>query len=86
MNPITQILKRLVAKSPKIFQVIKWISILVVLVTGLPGFLESVGITLPPDLLVLENKAIAIAGIVGAVISQLTVDTPEATQKVLESK
>lgn len=86
MNPITEILKRLMAKSPKIFKVIKWISILVVLVTGLPAFLVSVGITLPPELLVLENKAIAIAGIVGAIISQLTVDTPEATKQVLESK
>lgn len=74
-----ELVSRLFSKTPAFFKVIQVISTIVVVVTGLPGLLESIGITLPPALTALESKVVAIAGVVSLFISSLPVTTPVAT-------
>lgn len=78
MNPIldflTEIVVRLRNKSPKFFKVLQVISILVALIPGIPTFLDYLGIVLPDFLIAIENKTIAIAGIVAAFLTGLPVE------------
>ena len=67
---IKELIARLFSKNPIFFKIIQVISALVVIITGLPEFLTSIGITLPSNLLALENKTIAIASIVAMIIAQ----------------
>jgi uncharacterized membrane protein len=75
-NFIREIYKRLVAKSPKFFQVIQWLSTAALIVSGLPGIFEELGITLPQELAVFQSKVVAWAAVVALVISKLTVADP----------
>lgn len=70
---IKELINRLGAKSPKFFVIISKIAILCGLITGLPGLLVQFGITLPPDMLLLQNKVVAWAAVIAALISKLTV-------------
>lgn len=74
-----ELVGRLFSKTPAFFKVIQVISTIVSIVTGLPVLLQSVGITLPEPFAALENKVIAIAGLVSLFISSLPVSTPVAT-------
>ena len=78
-NPIlaflSEIVGRLGSKSPKFFKIIQIIAAIATLVPGIPAFLDYLGITLPDFLIAIENKTIAIAGLVATFISGLAVDT-----------
>jgi len=76
---LAELVARLFSKTPVFFKVIQVISVIVTVVTGLPGLLESVNITLPPALSVLQSKIAAIAGLVSLFISSLPVTTAVST-------
>jgi hypothetical protein len=76
---IAETLKRLFAKSPKFFNIIKVIAIIVTLITGLPSLLESLGVVLPPSIAVLSSKVVSIASFVALIIAQLTVSDSSNT-------
>lgn len=74
----TELIARLLSSNPKFFKVIQVLSAITALITGLPDFFTSIGVSLPPNLLLLENKSIAIASIVAMIIAQLPKnDTPK---------
>lgn len=70
---LIELVQRIGKKSPKFFQIISWISGISTAITGLPGFLKLFDITLPAPFNILSNKAVAIASLVGLIISNLTV-------------
>jgi carbon starvation protein CstA len=76
---LAELVVRLLGKTPHFFKIIRMISIIIAIITGLPTFLQSAGVDLPAawDSVVLQ--VISIAGMVGAFISQLTVTTEEKT-------
>ena len=80
-NPILSFLTELVvrfrSKSPLFFKIIQWVSVAVTLVTGVPEFLEYLGVTnLPEWATVLQSKVASIAALVAVFLSGLPVDTP----------
>ena len=78
---LQQLVARLKAKSPFFFKVITTLSGVTAFITGIPVLLTDFGVTqLPAIVTTFENKTIAIAAIVGGVISKLTVDTPDTKQ------
>lgn len=83
LNILQQLIARLRAKSPKLFQVITTISAIAAFVTGIPELLDHFGVVLPEALAPLANKAVAICATIVTVISSLTVDTPKATKNVI---
>lgn len=76
-----QIIKRFVAPSPTFFKVVKYISVAVALITGLPAFLQENGIVLPEAIEVISSKVIMWAGVVSALIAQLTVNDQAKVEK-----
>jgi hypothetical protein len=58
---------------------IRNISIVIALITGLPAFLAENGLDLPDAIDVISNKVVSIAGIIAAIIAQISVpyDTVE---------
>lgn len=97
-NPILDFLKeifiRLGADSPKFFKVIKWIAAAAALITGLPAFIDFLGVTLPDWAIALESKTVAIAAAIAAFIAALPVKndpevivaTSDAEAEVIETK
>lgn len=83
LSILQQLVARLKAKSPKLFQVITTISTIAAFVMGIPELLEQFSITLPEVVQPLASKAVAICSLIVAFISALTVDTPKATEAVL---
>lgn len=75
-NYIIEFFKRLGAKTPTFFKVLNYLSIATVIVTGLPGVLEELGITLPAWAEVLQSKAAAIAAIISTILTKLPTETP----------
>ena len=87
MNNLTflqELIARWKAKSPTFFKVISTITAIAAFITGIPELLTEFGIVLPDFLQAISNKTIAIATLVGFIISKLTVATPAATARVLE--
>lgn len=76
---LQEIVARLKAKSPAFFKVINWIAAITTVLTGLPGLLIQLGITLTPALTILENKTVAIASMAALLISKLTVANATTT-------
>jgi len=70
---VSEIFQRLTSKTPKFFVIWQWISATVAAVTGLPGFLQDIGVTLPKALAIGENKIVAIASLVALVMAKLPV-------------
>lgn len=69
---LTQTIKRFLSANPSYFKIVNVILTIVAVVTGLPDFLAQFGIVLPEWASVLSSKTIAIAAIVGRVLTQLT--------------
>jgi hypothetical protein len=65
------LVNRFLTNNPKFFKVIQVISVVIAAVTGLPLFIEQIGVVLPETITVLSNKIIAIASVVAALIAQL---------------
>lgn len=93
---IIELVVRLKSKSPKFFKIIQHVALAVTLFTGLPEFLESVGVTnLPEWATFLQSKIAGIIGVVafilaGLPIDQTPTDKPDVvlpfTDKVNEAK
>lgn len=78
-NYIIEFFKRLGAKTPTFFKVLNYLSIATVIVTGLPGILEELGIALPAWAETFQSKAVAIASLIATVLTKLPTDTPVVT-------
>lgn len=89
-NPIlsflTELVVRLRTKSPLFFKILQWVSIGVTLVTGVPEFLEYLGVkNLPEWATLLQSKSAGIAALVGIFLAGLPVVNPEPVEVVKES-
>lgn len=79
-NPIIlkflqEFINRLGAKNPTFFKIFSWIGGLATIVSGIPEFIQWLGVTnLPSWFTIFENKAIGIAGFVVFIMSNLTVN------------
>lgn len=72
-----QLIKRFFSSNPKFFKYIQYVSLAISAITGLPELLGYLGIPLTGIWLTFANKAIALSGIIAAVIAQLpNPDTP----------
>jgi hypothetical protein len=69
----TELLIRLFGDTPWFFRVVRVVSIVLAIITGLPGLLESAGIVLPEAIAAISSQVIFIASILAAFIAQLTV-------------
>jgi hypothetical protein len=78
---LLQIIKRLTLESPKFFKVFQIIGIVASLITGIPEFLELIGVHLPQSIAFFANKTIAIAGSVVVFMATLTVKNPNEILK-----
>lgn len=58
---LKELFQRFSTKSPKFFRIFQLLSGVCTALTGLPEFLQMMGINLPPELTVLQNKAVAYA-------------------------
>jgi hypothetical protein len=83
LNFLQQLIARWKASSPTFFKVITTLSAITAFITGIPMLLTDLGVNLPSFLVAFENKTVAIAATVGALIAKLTVATPSATNQVL---
>lgn len=72
-NTLT-ILERLTGPTPKFFQTIRNVGIILSAVSGLLMSLQTQGIDLPEALVVLADKAYLLAGAITTLISSLTID------------
>lgn len=83
-NPLWQFLQELFqrfsTKSPTFFKIFQLISSILVAITGLPSFIQSLGLTLPPALMVLENKAVAFAAM-GVLFTSLLTSQSKVVDK-----
>lgn len=70
---LIEIVMRMGKKSPKLFVYIQWASGLITAITGIPAFLEGIGVSVTGVFADVENKTIAIASLVGFFISLLPV-------------
>lgn len=81
---LSDFVKRLFAESPVFFKILRWISVIVALITGLPSFLEQLGIKLPEQWDAVSSKVVAIAALVGAFVAQLTVTESAKAEKGIQ--
>lgn len=79
---LKELFMRFSTKSPKFFKIFQLLSGICTAVTGLPEFLQMMGIHLPPELTVLQNKAVAYAAM-GVLFTSLmtTQSKPSATKE-----
>lgn len=70
-NFFAELLQRLFSNNPKFFKYVQAISAIIAVVTGLPAFLESAGISLPDWATALESKVTAVAAVITMLIAQL---------------
>lgn len=77
---LREFVQRLGTKNPAFFNVIAWIGAIAAFVTGLPALIESLGVNLPEWWVNLQNKAVAWAGVVTIIISNLAVQRPVVTE------
>lgn len=76
---IAELFSRLVTKKPVFFKYAQWVALSLGAVTGIPAWLTSEGITLPPIALPLESKVVAWCSIGFAIATQLVSAKPAAT-------
>lgn len=69
---LQELFTRLATKSPKFFKIFQIISGALVMVTGLPGFFEQIGVNLPDYLMMFQNKLVAYAAVGSLFASLLT--------------
>lgn len=81
MNFLTETIKRFLSKNPSYFKVINIILGITIILTGLPDMLAELQITLPVWASVFASKTIAVAAIVGRMLTQLTTTDRSITSK-----
>jgi hypothetical protein len=77
-NFLVELLNRLKTKKPKFFVYLQYVTAAMGAVTGLPELLTSWGVTFPPELTLLESKAVAFCSVGFFIASQLTSASPVA--------
>lgn len=77
MNFLAELIVRLLGKTPAFFKTVQIITVLVAVITGLPTFLDQVGIDLPEAWDSIVLKVISVASLVGTFIAQLTLTNSE---------
>lgn len=83
-NQDIPIVDRLLAPTPKLFAIIRNIGIALATIAGAVMGLQEQGIQLPEIITNLAGKATVIAGIIAALVSQLTVDYEKLSiQKIM---
>lgn len=80
---IAELVKRLFSEKPWFFVWVQRIAAIVAIITGLPGFLEASGVTLPDAWNAISSQIVAVASVVAAFIAQLTVTTAVKEDKGL---
>lgn len=75
---LVELMNRLRTKKPKFFSYIQYGTGVMAAITGLPDLLVKWGITLPPALMIFENKFIAACSVGAFIASQLTSTSPVA--------
>jgi hypothetical protein len=77
--------ERLTAPTPKLFAIIRNVGIALATVAGAVMGLEEQGVKLPEIVTIVAGKMTAIAGIIAALVSQLTVDfSALSTKRVMD--
>ncbi len=90
MNFLTELIKRFLSDTPWFFKIVRVLSFVVAIVTGIPEVIESVCqsmevcITLPDAWSAISSKVISIAAVVSSFIAQLTVTTDQKKAKNLK--
>lgn len=83
-NQDLPIMDRIKAPTPKLFAIIRNIGITLATVAGAVMGLQEQGVQLPEIVTAIAGKATVIAGIIAALVSQLTVDySALSTKKVM---
>lgn len=77
MNFLVELVARLLGKTPAFFKTVQIITVVIAVITGLPTFLDQVGIDLPEAWDSVVLKIISVASLVGTFISQLTLTSGE---------
>lgn len=73
---LVELFNRFATKKPKLFVYLQWVMLGLGAVTGLPAFLQKLGITLSPALTVFENKFVAAAAAGFVLCTQLVTKSP----------
>lgn len=76
---LKELLARFGQKNPKFFNILAWIAAIAWIITGLPGLLEEVGITIPEQWNDLKSKIVSSAGVVVVIMANLAVQRPVIT-------
>lgn len=71
------VMERLAAPTPKLFQYIRNVGVVLSVISGALMGLEKGGIDLPDHVMVLADKAYLMAGLIATALAQLTVDVKE---------
>jgi hypothetical protein len=74
---LIELVLRLFSKTPNFFKIVRTISIILTVITGLPLFLQESGIDLPSAWDAIASKIVSIAGVVSAFIASLAVEDPK---------
>jgi len=83
-NQDLPIMDRIKAPTPKLFAIIRNIGIALATVAGAVMGLQEQGVQLPEIVTIIAGKVTAVAGIIAAIVSQLTVDySALSTKKVM---
>lgn len=86
---IVELIKRFTADTPWFFQVIRYLSIAIAIIVGLPGVIDylcvevDLCIVLPESWSAIYSKVASIAALVSAFIAQLTATTTEKAKKYI---
>lgn len=75
-----ELIKRYGQKSPKFFRIIGIVASLCAAVSGIPEVISWFTDTPPDWVITLQNKLVAIASIVGALVAFASVETPAVAQ------
>ena len=71
---LKEFILRFSKKSPTFFKIISGVSMVVALLSGLPGLFQELNIALPSWAEIFQNKIVAWASTIAFLISKLTVD------------
>jgi len=83
MNFLNELILRLFSKTPHFFTVLKVISVIAALITGLPEWLRDSGVILPEAWMALSNSIVSYAAMAAAFIAQLTMTEDDKAKKGL---
>jgi hypothetical protein len=90
MKFLEELITRITSKSPAFFVIIQKLSVITVIVAGIPAliakFQSDLGISLPPWILATASKAVAISAIVAWIIAKLPLKTTQVPDLPITNK